>query len=100
MYSKTIVESFITVAKEQSLEGYPVHIKFNTGLNRLGFSIDDISYLSDQIKERNEIKVMSLFSHLAASEDESETEFTQKQIELFESISRAFEERLRKVRGF
>lgn len=91
-YSKTIVESFIAVAKEQSLEEYPVHIKFNTGLNRLGFSIDDIPYLSDKIKKGNEVRVVSLFSHLAASEDENETEFTQNQIALFEAISTAFEE--------
>lgn len=87
LYSPKILKDFLKVAKKHEQKEYPVHIKFNTGLNRLGFWENDVDYIVKQLKERNEIKVISIFSHLAASEDLNEKEFTQSQLETFTKIA-------------
>jgi alanine racemase len=73
---------------------YPVHIKFNTGLNRLGFWESDADYIISKLKDTKSIKVKSLFSHLAASEDIKEIDFTKQQIEKFDLTASEFESKL------
>lgn len=92
LYSPKILREFLKVAKE--LKSYPIHIKFNTGLNRLGFRENNVDYIKEKLEGRNEIKVTSIFSHLAASEDLSEREFTQRQIDSFKEIVKEFDEKL------
>ncbi len=87
LYSQKILEEFLKAAKKQDQKDYPVHLKFNTGLNRLGFVGDEVDDLAEQLNGRKEIKVVSYFSHLAASEDLDEKAFTWGQIEAFEKIS-------------
>lgn len=87
IYSPKILKQFLEVAKTQKQKDYPVHIKFNTGLNRLGFSENDIDHIIDVLKDREEIKVSSIFSHLAASEDLEEKEYTQAQLDAFAKIA-------------
>ncbi|MFC0603496.1 alanine racemase [Winogradskyella pulchriflava] len=91
LYSAKVLNAFIKVAKEQSQNNYPVHIKFNTGLNRLGFWENDVDYICSQLKDTTSISVKSIFSHLAASEAVDEIHFTKKQIKNFEGIAKAFE---------
>ena len=93
IYSHHVLDEFIKIAEAQSQKNYPVHIKFNTGLNRLGFKINDIDAIISKLEITSSIKVRSLFSHLAASEDAKEIEFTNLQIEKFETISEKFEEK-------
>jgi alanine racemase len=90
LYSKRGLDLFIDLAKQKSLLEYPIHLKFNTGLNRLGFRENDIHLITDKILATNHVKVVSLFSHLAASEDKSEKNFTLSQINTFEKISKVF----------
>jgi alanine racemase len=87
LYSPRILQAFLAVAASQGQRSYPVHLKFNTGLNRLGFWENDVSFILEQLKERAEIKVISVFSHLAASEDPAEKEFTLRQITAFQKIA-------------
>ncbi len=63
------------------------HIKLNTGMNRLGFSERDINQLVVRIKNNPLIKVASVFSHLAASENEAEDAFSRKQIASLDEMS-------------
>ncbi|HUH46703.1 MAG TPA: alanine racemase [Arenibacter sp.] len=86
LYSRAILTSFLETAKKLGQTDYPVHIKFNTGLNRLGFSEGEVDFLLERLKGRKEIKIASLFSHLAASEDLNERDFTNSQIRSFEKI--------------
>lgn len=88
LYSARILRHFIECAEEEKQTNYPVHIKFNTGLNRLGFWENDIDFIHTQLKETNTVKVVSLFSHLAASEDLQENEFTNTQISNFINSSK------------
>ena len=94
LYNTKILKEFIAVAKNNEQENYPVHIKFNTGLNRLGFCEEDVDFLISTIAKTNTIKVLSIFSHLAASEDKNEKIFTQNQIESFKKISNAVSRKL------
>ncbi|MCB4807116.1 alanine racemase [Tamlana sp. 62-3] len=87
LYSRKILNEFIELAQTEKLINYPVHLKFNTGLNRLGFSVNDISYLAETLKKTDAIKVKSMFSHLAASEDLNEKPFTLTQINSFKTIT-------------
>ena len=90
LYNAKILNEFITTASQEKQNNYPVHIKFNTGLNRLGFKENDIDYVVSKASETSTIKVKSIFSHLAASEDFNEKAFTEQQIKTFKSISETF----------
>lgn len=92
LYSAHVLNVFIDSAKEAGQENYPVHLKFNTGLNRLGFRESDMDFISDKLKKEDSIKVTSIFSHLAASEDSNEKDFTQYQINAFKSTVEAFKD--------
>lgn len=67
---------------------YPIHLKIDTGMHRLGFEQKDMNQLISILKSnRDKIKIQSIFSHLAASDESTHDEFTQHQIQLFENIS-------------
>ncbi|MEC3963868.1 alanine racemase [Flagellimonas halotolerans] len=87
IYSKNILNQFLEAAKEKQQNDYPIHIKFNTGLNRLGFSEDDVDFIAKETKRNGCIKIVSAFSHLAASEDTNERDFSLKQINSFKIVS-------------
>ncbi len=93
LYSPKILKEFLEVAKELQQKDYPVHVKFNTGLNRLGFWENDINFILEKLDNRSEIQVTSIFSHLAASEDLKEKEFTLKQIRNFKKIAQEFDKK-------
>ena len=75
LYSRKILETFIGVARESGVTGYPIHLKFNTGLNRLGFKAVDLPFLYSSLKDEGSVQIRSIFSHLMASEDEKEKAF-------------------------
>ena len=91
LYSFEILNAFLQLAKENSLTGYPVHLKFNTGLNRLGFLPSDVPKIIDELRGNQNVKIQSLFSHLVASEDLNESVFTHRQIESFKNIVQEFD---------
>ncbi|NRD18693.1 alanine racemase [Winogradskyella eckloniae] len=95
IYSHHVLDEFIKIAETQSQQKYPVHIKFNTGLNRLGFLEHDVEAIVSKLENTSSIIVKSVFSHLAASEDSKELAFTQLQIKKFKSISEKFKEKLK-----
>ncbi|MFI1770676.1 alanine racemase [Thalassobellus citreus] len=90
IFNAKILKEFISVASNKKQTGYPIHIKFNTGLNRLGFCHSDINFIQNTLDETKTVKVKSIFSHLAASEDLNEKEFTLNQIESFKTIAEKF----------
>lgn len=92
LYNTKILNEFIAIASKENQNNYPVHIKFNTGLNRLGFQENEIDHIVSTASETSTIKVKSIFSHLAESENLNEREFTRQQIERFKYISDTFTE--------
>jgi len=78
-----MLEFFKDTVSRKKVKNYPVHLKINTGLNRIGFSTQDVNRLINSINNDNFIKVDGIYSHLSSSEDKLEFDFTQKQISLF-----------------
>lgn len=78
------LESFLETAENQNLYNYPIHLKLNTGMNRLGFVEKEFDELVHLLKQTNLVYVASIFSHLATSDMPNEKEFTLKQIERFQ----------------
>ena len=69
------------------MKNYPIHIKLNTGMNRMGFDSVDIKKLCSFLISQPEIKVEGIFSHLAASDQKKGKKLTEKQFDLFNSMS-------------
>jgi len=91
LYSEKILDSFLKIIGKSGRVNYPVHLKFNTGLNRLGFRKSDLNLISSKLREVPLVKVKSIFSHLVASEDQNEKEFSLNQIREFSAIGKSFE---------
>ncbi len=87
IYSFTILEGFSAAVRKNGLNQFPVHIKLDTGMNRLGFTAGEVEELKEILLKHPEIRVQSIFSHLAASERKEHDEFTHRQIGRFEEMS-------------
>lgn len=94
IYSARVLRSFHQAALNAGQKEYPVHLKFNTGLNRLGFWENDVAHIAKELKGSEVLKIKGIFSHLAASEDEAEKVFTRGQIEGFKKIVKKVESAL------
>lgn len=86
------LKALCSVLKERGLRDFPVHISIDTGMHRLGLMPDEIPALTEYLKDCPYVHVSSLYSHLAASDDPQEDEFTLLQLRRFreyaDSISR------------
>lgn len=94
LYSFRSLNAFISIAQTLQVQKYPVHIKLDTGMRRLGFEPDEIDMLAAQINECPAIQVESIFSHLAASDDPQQDAFTLRQAIQFENMGRRLMEQL------
>lgn len=88
IYSIELLKSFEQAVTHQAQQHYPVHLKLDTGMNRLGFkTVEQVESLLTYLKKTDRIKILSVFSHLAASDDPAFDAFTQEQINRFERLS-------------
>ncbi|MES2487511.1 MAG: bifunctional UDP-N-acetylmuramoyl-tripeptide:D-alanyl-D-alanine ligase/alanine racemase [Bacteroidota bacterium] len=87
IYSARELRSFIVMAQQKNLSNYPIHIKLDTGMHRLGFQHNQLTELIDLLRNNNLVSVKSIFSHLSASDDVQFAAFTQEQITKFEAGS-------------
>lgn len=85
IFSFALLDSFMEYLKMNDGNNYPVHIKIDTGMHRLGFMEKDMPALCKIISQNHYIKVKSDFTHLAASDDEKEDDFTLQQFNIFKS---------------
>lgn len=83
IYSFGMYASFKQYLLQQGIKKYPVHIKINTGMNRLGFEPSQVEEIAGLLKADDTMFVKSAFSHLVASESPEHDAFTQHQAELF-----------------
>ncbi len=83
LYSFSSLDQFSSVALKHGVIRYPVHIKIDSGMHRLGFLPEDIERLSGIIETSDCIRIVSVFSHLAGSEDPALDNFTRYQAEAF-----------------
>jgi len=87
IYSLKELKDFVNEVKKSENHHYPVHIKLNTGMNRLGFKQANLPELITYLKDTHWVKVKSIFSHLAASDDKTQQDFTLQQIRQFDDWS-------------
>ncbi|MBS1731382.1 MAG: bifunctional UDP-N-acetylmuramoyl-tripeptide:D-alanyl-D-alanine ligase/alanine racemase [Bacteroidetes bacterium] len=92
IFSRQILLAFLSFIRQQGIQQYPIHIKVDTGMHRLGFEMNDLDFLSDTFKNNTNFLVKSVFSHLAASEDVHEDAFTYHQASLFQNFCEAFKD--------
>ncbi|MHC0439846.1 bifunctional UDP-N-acetylmuramoyl-tripeptide:D-alanyl-D-alanine ligase/alanine racemase [Flavobacterium sp. 3-210] len=87
IYSLKGLNAFLKIAKEKNLKDFPIHIKMDTGMHRLGFEENTIDELIQTLKNNSTVRVQSILSHLATSDDPKHFGFVEKQIGLFEKLS-------------
>lgn len=87
IYSVRELRAFISLAQQKNLSGYPVHIKLDTGMHRLGFMEPQIDGLIELLQNNNLISIKSIFSHLSSSDVPEFADFTKGQISKFEKWS-------------
>lgn len=87
IYNVKILRQFSDVVSKINKKNYPVHIKIDTGMHRLGFVEDELNTLLELLDKSKHLKVSTIFSHLAASDDVTHDDFTKQQIKLFEQHS-------------
>lgn len=80
IYSFTLLDELVKFAQAKKILNYPIHIKIDTGMHRLGFEAFEIETLCDLIEDNRYIHIRSVFSHLVASDAEIHDEFTLKQL--------------------
>ncbi|MFT7155293.1 MAG: alanine racemase [Parvicella sp.] len=91
IFSFRQLDKFIRALINRGLKSYPIHLKLDTGMNRLGFIASEIEELISAIASQPEVRVRSVFSHLAASESVREDLFTTKQIQKFQYATHKLE---------
>lgn len=95
IYSFSSLNSFIDILNRYGERSYPIHIKVDSGMHRLGFEYEDTEKLSDIIEQNSaRITVSTIFSHLSSADDSRSQDFTMQQKECFDKISSAITSRL------
>lgn len=94
VYNFRILKAFIKEAERRGITNYPVHIKIDTGMHRLGFLPTQIPELIELLKSQKGIKIKSIFSHLAASESWLFDEFTNEQINILDNLHNEFQNQI------
>ena len=88
IYSFHSLEDFVLSVERYGAHGYPIHIKLDTGMHRLGFVAEEVDELISRLKDNRSIRVASVFAHLACADDPAQDDFSREQISLFDALSR------------
>lgn len=94
IYNFGQLDDFTRALINKNISSYPIHIKLNTGMNRLGFNEDELEDLMNYISSQPEIRVSGIFSHLYNSDDINNDNITLSQIKKFKTYSHFIENRL------
>ncbi len=95
IYDFESLDLFCADVRRAAESHYPIHIKFDTGMHRLGFGPDEIEALSERLRGDRTVRVRSVFSHFTSSDNPDHDDFTRRQIAMFGDMS----DRLRKALG-
>lgn len=87
VYSFQLLEALIKAAGKEGVTNFPIHIKINTGMNRLGFEPEEIPQLIDRLKRQTAVIPRSVFSHLVGSDSAQFDSYTVHQIDIFKKAS-------------
>ncbi|MBQ5689993.1 MAG: alanine racemase, partial [Alistipes sp.] len=88
IYSLRSLASFVAAVERVGESNYPIHLKIDSGMHRLGFAESDIESLNSKLaSEAKSVRVASIFTHMCVADDDSQDEFSRHQIETFDRIS-------------
>ena len=87
IYSIKGLKAFLKIAEQKKLKHFPIHIKIDTGMHRLGFEEDNLEDLIQILKGNETVQIKSILSHMATSDDLKHDAFSKSQIALFEKLS-------------
>ena len=87
IYSIKGLKAFLKIAEQKKLKHFPIHIKIDTGMHRLGFEAENLSELIQIVKGNETIQIKSILSHMATSDDLKHDAFSKSQIALYEKLS-------------
>ena len=87
VYSFGMLKSLIQAANNEGITDYPVHIKIDTGMHRLGFMPTEVTELVEVLRRQNALTPRSVFSHYAGSDSTEFDYFSKRQTELFEEAA-------------
>ncbi|MFA6768559.1 MAG: bifunctional UDP-N-acetylmuramoyl-tripeptide:D-alanyl-D-alanine ligase/alanine racemase, partial [Parabacteroides sp.] len=87
VYNFHLLDALIKAAETEGITNFPIHVKLDTGMHRLGFNVQEIPRLIECLQKQNAVIVRSVFSHFVGSDSSDFDAFTRKQIELFEKGS-------------
>ena len=87
IYNHSILDSIIRETERRGIMRYPIHIKLDTGMNRLGFDADDIPLIANKLDLQQGVVARSVFSHLAGSDSPSLDSYTLRQVDVFTRLS-------------
>jgi alanine racemase len=92
VYSFRLLDALVKAAEKEGITGYPVHIKLDTGMHRLGFDpVNDMDELIARLKRQNAVIPRSVFSHFVGSDSDDFDKFSTRQFELFTKGSDALQ---------
>jgi alanine racemase len=95
IYSEEILDAFRKVLQQNAVVRYPIHIKLDTGMHRLGFDSEEkVARLVEKLTQQEQMVVRSVFSHLAGADEAVHDDFTLGQIHQFEKLSAILAEKL------
>jgi Alr-MurF fusion protein len=87
LYSFKVLRSFVGKLDALGItEPFPIHLKIDTGMHRLGFEEQDVEALIKELKQTPQLKIKSIFSHLVGSDNEQLDAFSKEQMHVFENI--------------
>jgi len=87
IYSIKGLKAFLKIAEQKKLKHFPIHIKIDTGMHRLGFEEENLEELIRILKGNETVQIKSILSHMATSDDLKHDAFSRSQIALFEKLS-------------
>jgi len=94
IYSFHVLDQFVRTLIHLNIDSYPIHLKFDTGMKRLGFDAEDCEQLSSYLLAQPEVYVKSIYSHLADADNSTDTTFSEAQITCFTAILAYFKKSL------
>lgn len=92
VYNFHLLDALIKAAEKEGITNFPIHVKLDTGMHRLGFEENDIPQLIKRLKTQNAVIPRSVFSHFVGSDAPQFDAFTRRQIERYEKMSKELQE--------
>ena len=89
VYNYTILNLFNKAVEEANLTDYPIHLKLDTGMHRSGFMEDELNQLIEAVKQAKNLKIKTIFSHLATADEFNQDDYTLMQLSTYDSMSNA-----------